>query len=82
MECTRVLRDLELSGSGRVRRSGSEGALPELRTDSGVARTGPEQCLCVNSGQRATRRGFHDVTLVDMTEETAPPVSMGEMGDL
>ena len=81
MECARVLRDLELSGSGRVRhigrarRSGSERALPELRTD-------PEQCLCVNSGRRATRRGFHDVTLVDMTEETAPPVSMGEMGDL
>ena len=31
---------------------------------------------------RATPRGFHDVTLVDMTGETGPTVSMGEMSKL
>ena len=31
---------------------------------------------------RVTPLGFHDVTLVDMTGETGPTVSMGEMSNL
>ena len=61
---------------------GSKGALPERRADSGAARKGPKQCPCASTGRQSNARGFQDVTLVDMTRETGPTVSMGEMSNL
>ena len=55
--------------------------LPERRADSGAARRGPNSVCVLVPDNRATPRGFHDATLVDMTGETGPTVSMGEISN-
>ena len=47
-----------------------------------LPRKAPNSVCVLIPDDRATRQGLHDVTLVDMTDKTAPPVSMGEMGNL
>ena len=62
MECARVLRDLGIAGTDRTRHiSRPRRALREL-----PGRAQNSACVLVPDA-RAMPRGFHDVTLVDMT---------------